>query len=190
MSDRHAKPGEAYRPEFTETLHGDDYQLNYNENGYPELPAFLDRRPKLKLVVSNPSASQPASSTEAAWPLHSCACRTLLGQRAARRGPPSLLLGRGALLHSHWNIAADNPQVREVIFSSCVATPSLRGHGVANLAAPLCLRRPRRRLYTAAEGDFQFLSAVSIYPHVRIECRPHERERLHHGADKFWTVVA
>jgi hypothetical protein len=25
-------------------LQGDDYQLTYDENGYPELPACLDRR--------------------------------------------------------------------------------------------------------------------------------------------------
>jgi hypothetical protein len=29
-------------------LEGDDYELEYDENGYPELPACLDRRkPKL-----------------------------------------------------------------------------------------------------------------------------------------------
>jgi hypothetical protein len=27
-------------------LQGDDYQLTYDANGYPELPACLDRRPK------------------------------------------------------------------------------------------------------------------------------------------------
>ena len=27
-------------------LQGDDYRLEYDANGYPELPAFLDRRPK------------------------------------------------------------------------------------------------------------------------------------------------
>ena len=46
------------------TLRGDDHHLTYDENGYPELPACLDRRPKLEQVVSNPSASQPL--TEAA----------------------------------------------------------------------------------------------------------------------------
>jgi len=28
-------------------LHGDDYPLTYDADGYPELPACLDRRPKL-----------------------------------------------------------------------------------------------------------------------------------------------
>ena len=46
------------------TLRGDDHHLTYDENGYPELPACLDCRLKLELVVSNPSASQPL--TEAA----------------------------------------------------------------------------------------------------------------------------
>jgi hypothetical protein len=27
-------------------LQGDDYRLEYDANDYPELPAFLDRRPK------------------------------------------------------------------------------------------------------------------------------------------------
>jgi len=30
-----------------EPLHGDDYPLTYDADGYPELPACLDRRPKL-----------------------------------------------------------------------------------------------------------------------------------------------
>ncbi len=36
------------------TLQGDDYQLDYYEDGYPKLPACLDRRKPLKLVVNNP----------------------------------------------------------------------------------------------------------------------------------------
>jgi hypothetical protein len=31
---------------YTEVLKGDDYPLEYDANGYPELPAFLDRRQK------------------------------------------------------------------------------------------------------------------------------------------------
>jgi len=34
----------------TQSLQGDDYQLTYDSNGYPELPAFLDRRPKPTLA--------------------------------------------------------------------------------------------------------------------------------------------
>jgi hypothetical protein len=36
-------------------LQGDDYQLTYDANGYPEPPVCLRRAPQLKLVVSNPS---------------------------------------------------------------------------------------------------------------------------------------
>ena len=35
-------------------LQGDDYQLEYYEDGYPKLPACLDRRKPPKLVVNNP----------------------------------------------------------------------------------------------------------------------------------------
>ena len=35
-------------------LEGDDYQLDYYEDGYPKLPACLDRRKPPKLVVNNP----------------------------------------------------------------------------------------------------------------------------------------
>jgi hypothetical protein len=35
----------APRPE----LQGDDYGLEYYEDGYPKLPACLDRRPKLPI---------------------------------------------------------------------------------------------------------------------------------------------
>ena len=37
---------EPWATNFTEVLKGDDYVLEYDANGYPELPAFLDRRPK------------------------------------------------------------------------------------------------------------------------------------------------
>jgi hypothetical protein len=33
-------------------LQGDDYPLTYDENGYPELPPCLDRRPKPKWAVA------------------------------------------------------------------------------------------------------------------------------------------
>lgn len=36
-------PAGTYKPEFTETLEGDDYPLEYYEDGYPKLPACLDR---------------------------------------------------------------------------------------------------------------------------------------------------
>jgi hypothetical protein len=31
---------------YTKVLKSDDYPLEYEANGFPELPAFLDRRPK------------------------------------------------------------------------------------------------------------------------------------------------
>jgi hypothetical protein len=37
---------EPWTTNHTEVLKGDDYQLEYDANGYPELPAFLDRRRK------------------------------------------------------------------------------------------------------------------------------------------------
>jgi hypothetical protein len=37
---------EPWTTNFTEVLQGDDYPLEYDANGYPELPAFLDRKQK------------------------------------------------------------------------------------------------------------------------------------------------
>jgi hypothetical protein len=33
-------------------LQGDDYQLEYDSDGYPELPACLDRRPKTERLAA------------------------------------------------------------------------------------------------------------------------------------------
>jgi hypothetical protein len=52
---------------FSEGFAGDDYQLTYDANGYPEPPVCLRRAPQLKLVVSNPSLSSPQPKTEVAW---------------------------------------------------------------------------------------------------------------------------
>ena len=35
---------QAFTTNFTEILNGDDYQLEYYEDGYPKLPTCLDRR--------------------------------------------------------------------------------------------------------------------------------------------------
>ena len=47
----------APRPE-TKPLKGDDYPLTYDSNGYPELPACLDRRPKpeIEIMLNEPDA--------------------------------------------------------------------------------------------------------------------------------------
>jgi hypothetical protein len=42
--------GQAFTTNFTEVLKGDDYRLDYYADGYPKLPACLDRRPKAFLA--------------------------------------------------------------------------------------------------------------------------------------------
>lgn len=37
---------QAFTTNFTEVLNGDDYPLDYYDDGYPKLPACLDRRRK------------------------------------------------------------------------------------------------------------------------------------------------
>jgi hypothetical protein len=55
---------EPFAPNYAEVLKGNDYPLQYHEDGYPRLPSCLDRRkPKLELVVNNPV---PRPETEAA----------------------------------------------------------------------------------------------------------------------------
>ena len=45
--------GSSYKPDFTETLEGDNYPIEMDETGFPIMPACL-RRTSLKLVVNNP----------------------------------------------------------------------------------------------------------------------------------------
>jgi hypothetical protein len=45
-----ADTGQAFTTNFTEVLKGDDYPLEYHPDGYPKLPACLDRRPKASLA--------------------------------------------------------------------------------------------------------------------------------------------
>lgn len=55
---------EPFVPNYTEVVKGDDYPLEYHEDGHAKLPACLDRRKaKLELVVDN---TIPKPATEAA----------------------------------------------------------------------------------------------------------------------------
>ena len=45
-SQRDGINGPIPAPNMPGALQGDDYPLEYDENGFPELPACLDRRPK------------------------------------------------------------------------------------------------------------------------------------------------
>ena len=56
---------EAWMPDYQHALQGDDYNLDYHEDGYPRLPACLRRRAPIRLVVSNRAPDAPqAGETE------------------------------------------------------------------------------------------------------------------------------
>ena len=40
-----ASQSQGFTTNFTEVLNGDDYPLDYYEDGYPKIPDCLDRRP-------------------------------------------------------------------------------------------------------------------------------------------------